>query len=44
MSQTGIEKTGYDAIAKTLHIGAALWHHYRDKNNVLMRMLPFAKS
>jgi cytochrome b561 len=25
------------------HIGAALWHHYRKKDNVLRRMLPFAK-
>jgi cytochrome b561 len=27
-----------------VHIGAALWHRYHDKDNVLSRMLPFAKS
>ncbi len=27
-----------------VHIGAALWHCYHHKDNVLNRMLPFAKS
>ncbi len=32
------------ALLALVHIGAALWHHYHDKDNVLRRMLPFAKS
>ncbi len=31
------------ALLALVHIGAALWHHYREKDNVLRRMLPFAK-
>ncbi len=26
-----------------LHVAAALWHHFRDRDDVLMRMLPFRR-
>ncbi len=32
------------ALLVLVHIGAALWHQYYEKDNLLKRMLPFTKS